>query len=44
VRELTEDAPGKFATIVCRWCTNGGMTPQQLERWLERQKKRTPPV
>jgi hypothetical protein len=30
---------GRFSAVVCRWCTNGGMSPEQVRRWFEHQAK-----
>jgi hypothetical protein len=32
---VSEDPDGKYKVARCRWCTNGGMTREQLKIWRE---------
>jgi hypothetical protein len=36
----SEASVGRFSAVVCRWCTNGGMSPEQARRWGEHQAAR----
>jgi hypothetical protein len=38
-RFLEELASGRYRTVLCAWCTRGGMTAAQLKVWKERRLK-----
>lgn len=38
-----EHRPGHFRTIICRWCTNGSMSPDQVVRWNNYRRSQPPP-
>jgi len=35
-RESVSGGPGRFSVTLCRWCTNGGMSAEQRQRWRDR--------
>lgn len=39
VTEIRAEA-GKFSTVMCRWCSNGGMSPEQIARWIAHETSR----